>query len=787
MADPIESQVNITGDAGPLKEELGQVRNIYEDINKDAEAFNTILSDTETRQQSILKGWNDVLAAIRDSESALRSLNTTEEAQQTSMRAFRQEIMEILQSVKGLGGNINNVMSIFQMAGGRGGGSFGSFQGAGYGGGYGSGDYSTASQDFRSTVESTTAGIDLSSTQQVQQARYANRTQSITPIGYDDDNDAGDLGGVFGGTYNSSRRPGERKPFGTESPPVPKKARQIRLQEQLDQYKNINRMNEQGFIFPNDREDIAASASLGYAMDTLNNTVGSIPGVGGPIVTAIRKSLNLSGVTNRNVRNAERNNTTRSVDPTTGETIFTRTGEYSDVEQKALKFADHIAGIFGNKMISSVMKYGGYAQMGVGLAEGIASNIRQVTGFAQNQGSVFGLTDFNRSASMTFGALVKSGFGLNPNYSFQQVMQNQMMGAALGLKGDQLNNYVNNALGMQTTYGLDATQSQQLLGGGLAMGVGMNANLQGIATIRNLANSTQTSTAYANAMYMSSMSQAAGMGVTGRGAVSVGTNAANFAAGDLIAQSAKLNATELSTTQFGTAMMAQALGVPYMQVYGKLQSMGGTSGSAFINASYQTDLKVLQMAGVNVASIKQKSDLNPYAQILQMICYQLGMTNITTPQKAVEWAWEVISNNAVGPTSNPVAKTPLNPNLPTPNGANLNKAAIELGFQISPTSYKNDPGALASIEPKITQRILNGLQTEQTDLVNGRYGKIGTPIYKKMLAEFTQAKKDYDSSDYAGAVKIAISFDKDAAKYLKAHHKNKQSGYTGINGTKYSS
>ena len=181
------------------------------------------------------------------------------------------------------------------------------------------------------------------------------------------------------------------------------------------------------------------------------------------------------------------------------------------------------------------MKYGGYAQMGVGLAEGIASNIRQVTGFVQNQGSVFGLSDGKRSASMTFGALLKSDFGLNPNYSFQQVMQNQMMGAALGLKGDQLNNYVNNALGMQTTYGLDATQSQQLLGGGLAMGVGMNANLQGIATIRNLANSTQTSTAYANAMYMSGMSQAAGMGVTGRGAVSVGADVANFAAGDLIA------------------------------------------------------------------------------------------------------------------------------------------------------------------------------------------------------------------------------------------------------------
>ena len=54
MADPIESQVNITGNAGPLKEELGQVRDIYEDINKDAETFNTILSDTETRQQNIL-------------------------------------------------------------------------------------------------------------------------------------------------------------------------------------------------------------------------------------------------------------------------------------------------------------------------------------------------------------------------------------------------------------------------------------------------------------------------------------------------------------------------------------------------------------------------------------------------------------------------------------------------------------------------------------------------------------------------------------------------------------
>ena len=778
MADPIESQVNITGDAGPLKEELGQVRDIYEDINKDAEAFNTILSDTETRQQNILKGWNDVLEAIRQSESALRSLNTTEEAQQTSMRAFRQEIMEILQSVKGLGGNINNVMSIFQMAGGRGGGSFGGFQGGGYGGGYGN-DYSTASQDFRGAIGNTTAGVDLSLTQQGQQPQFANRAQSMQPAGYDDDNDAGSLGGVFGGTYGSSRQPGGRGVFGSKQASVPKKSRQVKLQEQLEQYTNINKMNEQGYIYPADREDIAASSSLGYAMDTLSNTVGSIPGVGGPILTAIRRGLNASGVTNRNVRNAERSNTTRSID-SNGETNFTRTGDYTAVEQKALKFADHIAGIFGNKMIASVMKYGGYASAGIGLAEGLAANVRQVTGFAQSQGSVFGLTDINRSAGMTMNALLKSGFGLNPNYSFQQVMQNQMMGAALGLKGQQLNDYVNNALGMQTTYGLDATQSQQLLGGGLAMGVGMNANLQGLATIRSLANSTTTSTAYANAVYMQAMGQSAGMGVTGNQAAKVGSQAAYFAGGDLIGQAAKLTATELTTTQFGTAMMAQKLGVPYMQVYATLKAKGGSGGDAFTQAAYYGDIQVLHMAGIDETKIKQKSDLWPYAQILQLICQQLGMTNITSPNLAVQWAWDVIKNNAAGPTNVPTAPPKPNPNLPVANPKNLIKAARELGYQLGSNP---DGSTLSSIQPRVQQNIMSELQKEHNDIINEKYGKIGSASYKKMLAEYTQANKDFKSGDWAGAAKIEITFKGDAGKYLKAQHKHAKNGGHSGNGS----
>ena len=773
MADPIESQVNITGDAGPLKDELGQVRNIYEDINKDAEAFNTILSDTETRQQSILKGWNDVLAAIRDSESALRSLNTTEEAQQTSMRAFRQEIMEILQSVKGLGGNINNVMSIFQMAGGRGGGSFGSFQGAGYGGGYGSGDYSTASQDFRSTVGSTTAGIDLSSTQQVQQAQYANRTQSITPIEYDDDNDAGSLGGVFGGTYNSSRRPGERKPFGTESLPVPKKARQIRLQEQLDQYK-----------------DIAASASIGYAMDTLKNTVGSIPGVGGPIVTAIRKSLNLSGVTNRNVRNAERNNTTRSVDPTTGETIFTRTGEYSDVEQKALKFADHIAGIFGNKMISSVMKYGGYAQMGVGLAEGIASNIRQVTGFAQSQGSVFGLTDFNRSASMTFGALVKSGFGLNPNYSFQQVMQSQMMGAALGLKGDQLNNYVNNALNMQTTYGLDATQSQQLLGGGLGVGVGMNANMQGIAAMRSLANATQTSTAYANKAYMQGMTGAAGMGAAPQASARLGDINAAFGAGDLVSQAAGITMQESLATQFGTAMFAKSTGVGYMDVFSQMRKMGA-EGIASVNQT--TNMQILSMAGINTSDLSALQANNyeavaARAQYLQMILSSLGLQNIRTPQDALAWAKDVISATVQ-------------------NNAGVNYAmqggvttASNLAKGIKAATPKPNPlglipkGGTAPLSNLIKQE-LTADNTQVTTLITQMrkqprlFGGANSSEYQTASNALVAANKYITAGNDTAAQKeinVVISIENEAKKHLKAVAKKSRNGHNAGNGNKNS-
>ena len=156
------------------------------------------------------------------------------------------------------------------------------------------------------------------------------------------------------------------------------------------------------------------------------------------------------------------------------------------------------------------------------------------------------------------------------------------------------------------------------------------------------------------------------------------------------------------------------------------------------------------------------------------------MTNITSPNLAVQWAWDVIKNNAAGPTNVPTAPPKPNPNLPVANPKNLIKAARELGYQLGSNP---DGSTLSSIQPRVQQNIMSELQKEHNDIINEKYGKIGSASYKKMLAEYTQANKDFKSGDWAGAAKIEITFKGDAGKYLKAQHKHAKNGGHSGNGS----
>jgi hypothetical protein len=759
MADDNSADINLNlnGDAGPLKEQLEQVKGILDDVNEDANTYMQIMSDTEGRHQNILSSWKDILQAIRDSNSALQSLNATEQAQSTAMSNFRQEIQEILQSVKGLGGNINHVMSIFQMSGGRGVSGMG---GAGISQNVGAYDTSLASQDFTGvSTNLDTTSIELANSTKA--SRFTGLRGKRPVIGgkeVDIDNDM----------YSSGEYADEVRRVREVSSNTP---RQVSLKNQLSEYGSLS----EGIV-PSGKEYRAASYSMDYAMSTLNNTVGNVPVVGRPIMNAIRRSLEIGGVNRKNIRLAEQNNTTSSIDPETGQTTVTRTGDFSEVEKKALGFANKVADIFGNKFVKAFTEYGGYVTMGVQAAEGIASTARQLTGFAQAQGQVFGQTDYNRSISMGLSALTKSDFGLNFDYSYAQVMQNQMMGASLGLKGNQLNDYVNNALNMQVQYGLDAQQAQQILGGGFAAGVNMNANMAGLALVRQAENTGTLSTAAGNQAYMSTMQYLAGRGVSATAATTAGAQNAYFLTGNKALQAAGVTSYEGQTTQIGQVFLAQALGVPLMQSFAEEKKKGWDQATA--NA--EVNQRILAMAGINIDEISPDNDynaLNPYANILQMILQSIGMTNITSPMLAKGWAKTVISSYLANKAGNPYNQQTESKD-PTVKAKHVNSLAG--------TNLNRVEQQIAATKQQHATTLTNNINTLQQQLLQNPAMFGGANSYNFVQAGKTlqAARSDLASGQYQQGINIIVSLENDAKKHLNTVVKHSHNGTVARNHSK---
>jgi hypothetical protein len=362
-----------------------------------------------------------------------------------------------------------------------------------------------------------------------------------------------------------------------------------------------------------------------------------------------------------------------------------------------------------------------------------------------------------------------------------------MMGAALGLKGGQLNNYVNNALNMQTTYGLDATQAQQLLGGGLGVGVGMNANMQGIDAMRSLANATQTSTAYANKAYMQGMTSAAGMGATPQASARIGAINAAFGAGDLVSQAAGITMQESLATQFGTAMFAKSTGVGYMDVFSQMRKMGA-EGTASVNQ--QTNMKILSIAGIDTSNLPALQANNyeavaARAQYLQMILSNLGLQNIRTPQDALAWAKDVISatvqNNA---GVNYTMQGDISGTSAVKQGA---QALIPKGIQ----AYSR--GAIEYFGAE--QQQLTADNTEVTSLMTQMrndprfFGGGNSGKYKKASDALIAANKDIAAGNITAAqqeINVVISMENETKKHLKAVTKNNRNGHNAGNGNKHS-
>jgi len=787
MANDNEANLNlgINIDADKALGSLGQVRGLTEQVKKDSEAWESSIESLNEKTQKLKGYWTDILEIIKEARSAAEILGTVQTANQTSLSTTMQMVNEILQGVKGLGGNINQAMQMVGMAGGGGMGGIGGY-------GYGQGQYFNQTQgrftpDITSSVDFSKEGVGLGGGGYVKRSGFFGRRRGgggtagsaggiggggIPPTAGTtgpEDEDFGDIGAINTEDFGI---------YGSEFRTVAPRPAQVEILDQLQQRYPKAYQRISGALTPG-RESLAARYMYNDMMNTVNRVSRNLPlGLGKAVKGIVQNSLASNNINSRTIMGAISQHTTPIVNAS-GDTIgYTRNEgiPLGGIEDKVGKLAETVTSIFGNKLIGAFTSFAGYATIAGTVAENVAGAARQLTGYAQSQGSVFGETDFSRTAGLTLGALVKSDFGLNPNFSAQQVMQNQMLGASLGLKGSALNNYVNTALNFQTQYGLNAQQTQALLGGGLGVGVDVGTNALGISAVRAIENATNISTTYGNQAYMQGLTAAAGMGVSkdaskyfGVIAADFPTSGGNFGTGvpgisegnlSQIAQTAKLTGQELMGTTLGTALFAQQQGIGFTQAYGQYARETGPQQAISMQ---RTNLQVLQMLGIDATKIESLQDLYPYATVLSLALPQLGFTDIKSQQEAVTWAWLAIqqARKTVRLGTLPVLQKPFQ--VPT--------AALE-NPRLQTAEKQQLQGDIKSLQGDYAQGVNSSAYRKQYDLTMAYAKGIGVNLNFPGVDTPGSTSGNTNASTaalaQAAGTNITITLDPSAKKLVKA-------------------
>lgn len=230
----------------------------------------------------------------------------------------------------------------------------------------------------------------------------------------------------------------------------------------------------------------------------------------------------------------------------------------------------------------------------------------------------------------------------NAKYGPNDYLAAQYAARQLGLTGQaDANAYQGYDKQLQTQYGLTHGETQQVISTGLAYGMNINPYVNGLERARTQANAIgNTNLSYTMRNYQLGNATAASLGYGSSAQVAFGSAAAKFGAGNQIAQAAGMTGQELMGSTLGTALFAQQAGVSFMDSFSAAQNMGASKALKLQDNSM---LGLLQKLGIPVNSINKPSDLNPYAIKLGIILPQLGITDVSTPQQAVVWAFTVIS------------------------------------------------------------------------------------------------------------------------------------------------
>jgi len=663
MAEDFNIPLGFQDNTGPAEQGFGRISAITTQIRSDIEAIVTGVAGISERADTMRQYWEDNVTLVERMKSVLDIVGTTISANQTSLTNNLTQINEILSQVKGLGGNTAQALQMLSMAGGG-------FGGGQYGG---VGQYLNsisnqgplASQMFQASNASSdytlTNPLSPSGMQQIEQGTYpggnpygnmgtpqarqrgASRGRS-TDLGSDEVSLSGAASAeAYLPTNNTSAR----------------STYQDQIRSQINRYPNISKK------IPTGQEDSAAQLAYQYSTRQVEQLLGN-SALGRQLNKRFQTYLGSTGVTPDALRTARQEATIPlknpdgspmyQQNPVTGkqEAVMGRNPDkgFSTVEAAAMKIADTISKVLSSKvggtMITTAGRVGKASAI-YGGAQDIMGQVRQVTGYAQQQGQLSGMTSYSRSAGLGLQAYVNSGFNLNSKYSTQDYMNAQNMGMGLGLKGAALTEYAKNAMQMKGNFGFNGQQTQGLVGAGLAVGVSQQSNLAGITAERKIAQTTpNTSTAYTDLSYTQGMQTAAQQGLRGNAAAQAGVTASQFGAGNLVAQSQGMTGTEGAGSTLMNALMAKQLGTSYTGLGAKLQN---TSNAAYQKAMNASEEQIIGWAQINVkAKYKDEEDFKKkngnQIGVLQLILQGLpdaAHQKIGASWQSTEtWAWSIL-------------------------------------------------------------------------------------------------------------------------------------------------
>jgi len=620
--------IDVNSNTGPAIQGFYELGALTKQMRTDISAIDSGMAGIGERADNLTKFFNQNFDVLSKMATVLERIQALVQSNQTNFSNNINSLNEMMNSTRALGGNMSHVMGMLGAANGGGGG----------------GDIypMTASQDFSNSYDEERRGIYGEVRRGGGGGGGGGGRRAGRGFGDDDDDDYDPSELSDEDPTNAGRT--KRARFGRVQRQNPRSAaRKNAIRSHLKKYPQVTPP-------PPGREHKAAEYAYKDMMDQISSVTDALPfGIGKTIAKRAQDLLKHKGIDLDSIRKEQAADT--EYDPKTG--AYTRKSgiKTGSVEDQALKAANTVAKIFTSNLVQGFTKFAGYAgQIGAayGAVADVASNIRQYTAMGQAMGGVTGQVDYGRSIGQGISAFFKSDMNLNPFYSSQDVMQNQIMGSQLGLKGGYLTNYTNKGIQFQTDYGLTAQQSQAILGTGLAAGVTVNQNADAFGKVRNLENNTTTSTAYGNQAYQQGMTTYAGMGAQGAVAASMGVSAARFGAGDLVAQAAGFTGQEGAGSMFGNALMSQQLGVSYTGLYAATR---GASASKLSRAQNATHEEILGYAGIDTeTTYKDENDFLNQNQdkimVLQMILQSLVQQGskdyesaASSPQKAAKWAW----------------------------------------------------------------------------------------------------------------------------------------------------